>query len=103
MYSDLFMVLPTDGYVNNRRSNYPYGKVGQTSWVSQNGSKLGTSIVQGYTGTVFEPIDSFKGDFARIYFYVATRYKDEIPSWSSNFLAIIYRSGQKIYFFNGII
>ncbi len=84
MYSDLFMVLPTDGYVNNRRSNYPYGKVGQTSWISQNGSKLGLSIVQGYTGTVFEPIDSFKGDFARIYFYVATRYKDKIPSWSSN-------------------
>ncbi len=83
MYSDLFMVVPTDGYVNNKRSNYPYGKVANTSWISLNGSKLGNSAVSGYTGTVFEPIDSFKGDFARIYFYVATRYKDEIPSWSS--------------------
>ncbi len=84
MYSDLFQVVPTDGYVNNRRSNYPYGKVANASWTSQNGSKLGTSAVSGYTGTVFEPIDSFKGDFARIYFYMATRYKDEIPSWNSN-------------------
>ncbi|MCX7862277.1 MAG: endonuclease [Bacteroidales bacterium] len=84
MYSDLFMVVPTDGYVNNKRANYPYGKVANVSWTSQNGSKLGSSAVSGYTGTVFEPIDSFKGDFARIYFYVATRYKDEIPSWNSS-------------------
>lgn len=84
MYTDLFHVVPTDGYVNNRRSNYPFGKVANASWTSQNGSKLGTSAVSGYTGTVFEPIDSFKGDFARIYFYMATRYKDEIPSWSSS-------------------
>ncbi|MCC7331887.1 MAG: endonuclease [Flavobacteriales bacterium] len=83
MYTDLFHVVPTDGYVNNRRSNYPFGEVGSVSWTSQNGSKLGTNTFPGYVGTVFEPIDSFKGDFARIYFYMATRYKDEIPSWSS--------------------
>lgn len=84
MYSDLFHLVPTDGYVNNRRSNYPFGDVSNASWTSLNGSKLGTCSDSGYTGTVFEPIDSFKGDFARIYFYMATRYKDEIPSWSSS-------------------
>jgi endonuclease I len=84
MYSDLFHIVPTDGYVNNRRSNYPFGDVASATWTSQNGSKLGTSAVSGYTGTVFEPIDSFKGDFARIYFYMATRYKDEISSWSGD-------------------
>ncbi len=84
MYSDLFHVLPTDGYVNNRRSNYPYGKVGSASWTSQNGSKLGSSATTGYTGTVFEPIDSFKGDVARIYFYMATRYMDKIASWTGD-------------------
>lgn len=83
MYSDLFLVVPTDGYVNNKRANYPFGKVAQTTWISMNGSKLGTSAVAGYTGMVFEPIDSFKGDFARIYFYTATRYLNNIPSWSS--------------------
>lgn len=82
MYSDVFMVVPTDGWVNNKRGNYPYGEIGSVSWTSQNGSKVGSSNFTGYSGTVFEPIDSFKGDFARIYFYVAVRYKDEISSWS---------------------
>jgi len=81
MYSDLFHVLPTDGYVNNRRSNYPYGKVGNASWTSLNGSKLGSSATSGYSGTIFEPIDSFKGDIARIYFYMSTRYMDKIANW----------------------
>lgn len=25
MYTDLMMIIPTDGFVNQRRSNYPYG------------------------------------------------------------------------------
>ncbi len=83
MYSDLFMVVPSDGFVNNKRANYPYGKVANATWTSMNGSKVGTSAISGYTGPVFEPIDSFKGDFARIYFYVATLYLNEIPSWNS--------------------
>lgn len=74
MYSDLFHIYPTDGYVNNRRSNYPYGEVGNASWTSRNGSKLGNSITPGYSGTVFEPIDAYKGDLARGFFYMCTRY-----------------------------
>jgi endonuclease I len=43
--------------------------VGTTTWISLNGSKLGSSSsIQ----TVFEPIDEFKGDIARMYFYFAT-------------------------------
>jgi endonuclease I len=82
MYSDLFHVVPTDGKVNGQRSNYPYGQVGTATWTSQNGSKLGPSGFPGYNGVVFEPIDSFKGDFARIYFYMCVRYKDKISSWT---------------------
>jgi endonuclease I len=83
--SDLFHVYPTDGYVNNRRNNYPQGKVGSVTWTSTNGSKLGYSdATTGYTGIVFEPIDAFKGDFARSYFYVATRYENLIAGWASN-------------------
>ena len=74
MKSDLFHVYPTDGYVNNRRSNFPYGEVSNYSYISNNGSKLGPSSFPGYSGTVFEPIDEYKGDFARTYFYFATRY-----------------------------
>jgi endonuclease I len=84
MYSDLFHLVPTDGYVNGRRGNYLFGEVGTTSWTSTNGSKLGTCNYSGYTGTVFEPIDEYKGDFARNYFYMATRYEDIIAGWETN-------------------
>ncbi len=81
MYSDLFHLYPTDGYVNNRRDNYPYGEVGSASWTSLNGCKLGSSSTTGYSGTVFEPIDAYKGDFARTYFYMSTRYYTEDAGW----------------------
>ena len=84
MYSDLFILYPTDGYVNNKRSNYPFGEVNSPSWTSTNGSKLGPCSYPGYTGTVFEPRDDFKGDFARTYFYIATRYENVIAGWASN-------------------
>jgi len=81
MYSDLFMVYPTDNYVNNQRGNYPYGEVDSPSWTSLNGSKLGNCTYPGYSGIAFEPIDAYKGDFARSYFYVTARYYGEDVSW----------------------
>lgn len=84
MRTDLFHIYPTDGYVNNRRSNYPYGEVNNPSWTSMNGSKLGPCSYPGYSGTVFEPIDEYKGDFARTYFYMCTRYYKEDQGWQSN-------------------
>ncbi len=84
MYSDLFNLYPTDGWVNNKRSNFPFGKVGSASWTSLNGSKLGTCSYPGFSGTVFEPIDSVKGDLARTLLYMATRYENIIASWTSN-------------------
>jgi endonuclease I len=81
MYSDLFHLYPTDGYVNSKRSNYPYGEVNNASWTSMNGCKVGDNVYPGYSGTVFEPIDDYKGDFARTYFYMATRYLGEDGNW----------------------
>lgn len=81
MYSDMFQIVPTDGYVNNRRANYPYGEVGSASWTSQNGCKVGSCNFPGYSGTVFEPIDEYKGDLARGIFYMSTRYYGEDSSW----------------------
>ena len=77
MYTDLFHLYPTDGFVNSKRGNLPIGKVVNATWTSTNGSKVGTSNISGYSGQVFEPIDSFKGDFARTYFYMATCYMDK--------------------------
>lgn len=84
MYTDLFHIYPTDGYVNGKRANYPYGEVGTYTFKSKNGSKLGQCTFDGYTGTVFEPIDEYKGDLARTYFYMATCYEDKIADWVSN-------------------
>ena len=83
MNTDLFHIYPTDKKVNAVRSDYPFGEVGTASYTSSNGSKLGSSSFAGYSGTVFEPIDEYKGDFARTYFYMATRYFDQMHTWSN--------------------
>jgi endonuclease I/chitodextrinase len=83
MFEDAHFVIPADGYVNGMRSNHPHGNVAVASWTSLNGSKRGTSAVNGYTGTVFEPLDEFKGDIARMYFYFATRYENLVASYTS--------------------
>lgn len=84
MYADLHHLVPVDGWSNGKRSNYPFGKVGSASWTSLNGSKLGTSNYPGYSGTVFEPSNNYKGDFARIVFYMVTRYENFLSSWYTN-------------------
>ncbi len=75
MQTDLWLVYPTDSKVNSQRGDWPYGQVSNPTWTSQNGSKLGPNSYPGApAGTAFEPIDSFKGDIARSYFYITTRY-----------------------------
>ncbi len=84
MNTDLFHIYPTDGYVNGMRSNHPYGEVASTTWTSQNGSQRGNMNSYNHNGTVFEPIDEYKGDFARTYFYMSTRYYTEDTGWDDN-------------------
>ena len=82
--TDLHHVFPTDGYVNNRRGNYAFGEVSNASWTSRNGSKLGNNKISGFNGTVFEPIDEYKGDIARALLYVSVRYYQEDSGWSNS-------------------
>ncbi|MDD7528644.1 MAG: endonuclease [Bacteroidales bacterium] len=79
MKSDLYHVLPTDARVNNFRGNLPYGEVSDHS-----SPVCGDSHALGWrsNNVAFEPVDEFKGDIARIYFYMATRYADKCSSWS---------------------
>ena len=87
MYTDLHHMYPTDKIVNNKRSNFPFGETKGESYKSANDfSKLGTCSVEGYTGTVFEPNDEYKGDFARTYFYMVTCYEEQIPTWYTSFI-----------------
>lgn len=83
--SDIVHVVPTDGYVNNRRSNFPLAEVSNATYTSNNGySKLGSCKTAGYNGTVFEPNDEIKGDMARMYFYMVTCYESQAPGWGHN-------------------
>jgi endonuclease I/chitodextrinase len=96
MRNDAHFITPTDGKVNGYRSNYPHGMVGTLdvppSGITNptaNGSKLGngsnSGYAAGYSGTVFEPIDEFKGDIARMYFYFATKYQDQLTTWGNTY------------------
>jgi endonuclease I len=82
--SDLFHIVPTDGKVNGLRSNFPYGEVNTAISTTLNGGKLGVCVSPGYAGVVFEPIDEYKGDFARGHFYMSTRYQGEDASWGTS-------------------
>ena len=86
MYTDLHHMYPTDGFVNNKRANYPFGETSNPTYTSANDfSKLGPCSYTGYNGTVFEPADEYKGDFARTYFYMVTCYEEKLHDWYTNY------------------
>ena len=87
MFTDIMHLVASDGFVNGKRSDHPFGETNGDSYKSANGySKLGSCTTEGYSGTVFEPNDEWKGDFARIYFYMVTCYEDDITGWHSEML-----------------
>ena len=80
MRTDLYNVIPTDNATNQQRGAWAYGEVaGEPEWSNDLGSKFGETYT--YTGgknkKVFEPADQYKGDFARILFYMLTCYHDK--------------------------
>lgn len=103
MYSDIFHLVPTDGYVNNRRSNYAFGEVDNATY-QYNGCKLGspktvtttrTTIYNATSATcsaspVFEPGAQYKGDFAR-------GYLGMIASYYNSSYAITQGDGSSIF------
>lgn len=81
---DLHNIFPSDYNANAAKSNLPLGEVGIAKF--DNGvSKVGSnSYPKGYRGQVFEPSDEYKGDFARIYFYMLTCYEDYAYDWKTD-------------------
>lgn len=95
-FSDAHHLLPTQSSINVTRSNHPYGVVqtNDTGFPTPNGNKFGTpsttGIMAGVPGgvtKVFEPADAMKGDIARIYFYMSTRYYTEDTCWPTTYPA----------------
>lgn len=79
-YSDAHHLIPTDGRVNNWRSNYKLGIVtnpgAKTTYTFANDIVGVSKFGKDANGeNAFEPADVYKGDLARIYFYFATRYQ----------------------------
>lgn len=82
-YSDIHYVIPVDKVVNAIRLNFPYGETDNPITVTENGSKMGISSLEGFTREVFEPIDEYKGDLARMHLYVSTRYAGMAADWKT--------------------
>ncbi len=79
MVSDAHHVVPTDGKVNGMRSNYPHGETNAGAIGGKGLGKVGSGT-GGYSGKVYEPVDEYKGDIARMYFYFVTRYQSNMSS-----------------------
>ena len=87
-YKDLYHLNPSDATANGKKSNWPPGVVSKASF--DNGVlKVGSPVAGqgGGAGTVYEPADVYKGDFARAYFYVFTMYDQEDTdiSWLADY------------------
>jgi len=71
---DLHNLFPANQAANAAKSNFPLGT--NNGEIFNNGvSRVGRSTFSGYNGAVFEPPDQYKGDFARTYMYMVTRYE----------------------------
>ena len=100
-YTDLHHLFPVDGWVNAERGNNPFGNCSNGS--PRGTGKLGTCTFTGYNGTVFEVADEYKGDFARVYFYFATRYMTRISSYTSGTGSVVFTSSSYLCLTNWAI
>ena len=83
--TDIMHIVPSDGDANMAKSNYPLGEVDEATF-SNGTSTVGYPVAGqgGGSSRVFEPDDEYKGDFARIYFYMVTCYQDY--EWRYNYM-----------------
>jgi len=90
-YSDFHNLFPSDAVTNADKSAYPLGLVGNpingnypySTFPMTNIGSDGQPCTNINNGTtfddfVFEPDNGYKGDFARVFLYMAVRYQDEI-------------------------
>ena len=86
-YKDLYNLMPCKSRINSTKSNYPMGSV-----VSGDKGNGWTKVGNGNDGKMYwEPHDSWKGDFARGYMYMATTYQNY--NWSGDRALQILQQG----------
>lgn len=100
-YTDIHHLIPARAAINFERGTCAYGEV-QTpktlNYPRNSGANLGSpnmTLMPNYSYTsipgcnsgnyVLSPPPELKGDIARIYFYMATRYYTEDDCWNSNY------------------
>jgi len=83
---DLHNTFPADGFLNLRRGNHPLGQVAtnaEAELATANGAKLARCHCPTNdkhcirSPKFFEPPDEFQREFARDFFYMSTRYRQE--------------------------
>lgn len=75
-YKDLYHLNPSNAQANSARGSYPLG-VNNGGTFDNGCIKVGNNTFGSeYNGKCFEPLDEYKGDFARAYLYMFTCYED---------------------------
>ena len=72
--ADLHHIRPVDPSVNSSHNNNPYGVVTSGKYVTTSTANGSVTTQCKIGGGVYEPLDSKKGDTARIIFYLLVRY-----------------------------
>lgn len=86
--ADLHHVRPSDASVNSSRGNKKYGNT--NGGTAKYGANPATGYIGGYyNNTYFEPVDSVKGDVARIVLYVWVRWG---TSWGADSVTEVFQS-----------
>ena len=88
-YKDLYHLNPSDAAANSARNNYPLGEVREGSGSMTGTLRIGDNAYGNeYNDLCFEPLDEYKGDFARAYMYMFTAYENY--EWSSRAESMLY-------------
>lgn len=84
-YKDIVHLNPSNADANNRKSNYPLGEIGGSPTYNNGVTFVGhpKSGLGGGADYVYEPCDEYKGDFARVFMYMFTIYRD--MQWGTRF------------------
>lgn len=87
--ADMHHVRPSDAGVNSSRGNKKYGESGSNP-TEKYGTNPAVGVLGGtYNSNYFEPLDSVKGDVARICLYVYVRWNSD---WGASNITNVFQS-----------